>query len=89
MYALRISERTAAGRASTGLTSRAPDAICTSFITSTSSGSAVTTVSACVLASNRTGHTPSFSAKRCGIMFTSARATSALDSFSAEMKLTL
>jgi len=84
-----MSALTAAGRASTVLTSRAPDASWTSFIRSESSGSAVTTVSTCFAASNTTGHTPIFSAKRWGIMSRSGRATSALESFSAEMKCTL
>jgi hypothetical protein len=83
-----MSAFTAAGRASTAFTSRAPEASWSSFIVSVSSGSAVTTVSACFAASKTTGQTPIFSAKRWGIMLTKTRATSAFDSFSAEMKWT-
>ena len=81
-----MSALTAAGRASTALISRAPDASCTSRSVSTSSGSAVTTLSACVLASKTTGHMPIFSAKRWGSMSRSGRATSAFASFSDETK---
>jgi hypothetical protein len=88
VYAFVMSAFTAAGRASTALTSRAPEASWTSFIVSASSGSAVTTVSACLTASKTTGQTPIFSANRWGIMLSSTRATSAFDSFSAEMKCT-
>jgi hypothetical protein len=50
------------------------------------SGSAVTTVSACALASNMSGQTPSFSANFMGSMSSTARDRSAFASFSDEMK---
>jgi hypothetical protein len=85
---LRIAAAIAAGRASTGLTSRTPGAFLISSSTSTAVGSAMTTESTPARASNVTGTTPNCSATFTGTLRSVAGSTSSAASRSVPAKRT-